>query len=302
MCNKLRVQEHLDTTVKLAMGLAIPLMSLLMRVLAMMMRVADMEEVDTLQSVVQQMVLEKRQQEKGHKGLTKENMQMHKDFKPSSRKKSNSTGSFSVVTAETLDTLMSHQSRDMIHPRATSSNRQVKPSDLNIDQCYCGLKPVKYTCRKQGINYLRQFLRCPKEPQSPSQCHFFLWLQETKGEEYERMYATSPKAKKQPNISPKSVLHSTEELTSCEEVEEISPNAQHRRVRGSPRSSDSPPTRTRNCQHQWNKRGTNAHIKMRTCTLCGLQEITNRKTEMVEQRRVDVTQLKKSGRPRAVSP
>ena len=104
MCNKLRVQEHLDTTVKLAMGLAIPLMSRLMRVLAMMTRVADMEEVETLQSVMQQMVLEKRQQEKGHKGLTKETMQMHKDFKPNSRKKSNSTGSFSVVTAETLDT------------------------------------------------------------------------------------------------------------------------------------------------------------------------------------------------------
>ena len=73
-------------------------------------------------------------------------------------------------------------------------------------------------------------------------------------------------------------------------------------VRGSPRGSTSPPPRPQECHHQWNKRGTNAHIKMKTCTLCGLQEITQRKTDVVTQRWINPSSLKKSGRPRAVSP
>eukprot|EP00435_Cladocopium_sp_Y103_P024498 s58_g6.t1 len=304
MMNKLRVQDHLETTMKLAVGLAIPLMNLFMKVLAMLMRVADMEEIDTLHVMMNQMVVEKKQQEKGFK-LTKERLNMTKEPAIPVRKKS-SVGSFSVVTAETLDTLMSHQSQDS-HPcypaTAASSNQNVQHKEIKADQCYCGLKPVKYTCRKQGHNYLRQFYRCPKEPQSQHQCHFFQWIQETKGEEYERIYASSPTIKKHQDTSKKSEKHSVIDLSSCEEPEEISPGQfQHHQVRGSPRGSTSPPPRAPTCPHQWNRRGTNAYIKMRTCMLCGLQEITNRRNEAVTQRWVDISTTKKSGRPRAVSP
>jgi hypothetical protein len=64
----------------------------------------------------------------------------------------------------------------------------------------------------------------------------------------------------------------------------------------------SPPAPPRECNHQWNKRGTNAYQKMRTCTQGGLQEITIYKNNQTTQRWVDVTNLKKSGRPRALSP
>ena len=96
---------------------------------------------------------------------------------------------------------MSHQSQNLECPTAASSKQHVPNPCLKPDKCYCGLKPVKYTCRKQGINYLRQFYRCQKEPQSLHQCHFFQWIQETKGEEYERMYGTSHSNPKHPITS-----------------------------------------------------------------------------------------------------
>ena len=42
-------------------------MNLLMRVLAMVMQVAEMEEIDTVQDMMSQMIQDKKKQEKGHK-------------------------------------------------------------------------------------------------------------------------------------------------------------------------------------------------------------------------------------------
>ena len=118
---------------------------------------------------------------------------------------------------------------------SSNSKQTMLQGNFKPDKCYCGMKPVKYTCRKQGLNYLRQFYRCPQEPNSQKQCHFFQWIRENKSEEYERLYATSPSNQKQPHTSKKFDKHYVEELSSCEEPEAISPSPIHRQVRGNTR-------------------------------------------------------------------
>ena len=70
------------------------------------------------------------------------------------------------------------------------------------------------------------------------------------------------------------------------------------------RASASPktPPRAARCQHQWNRRGTNAYIKMKTCHLCGLQETFRYKDGLKTTNHVDVSKIKKSRRPCASSP
>ena len=69
---------------------------------------------------------------------------------------------------------MSHQSQAMEYPGSHQiPSKTMLQGNFKPDKCYCGMKPVKYTCRKQGLNYLRQFYRCPQEPNSQKQCHFF---------------------------------------------------------------------------------------------------------------------------------
>lgn len=178
MYNKLKIQDHLDTMVRLMIGLAIPLMNVLMRVLAMMMKVADMEEVDTLQEMMNNMVIEKKRCEKGMKASCREPPCFPKS-KDRRSAKTSTTGSFSVISAENLDRLMTQSPR---HQGPSSSSQSVR-SQSSIDLCYCGLKPVRYTCRKQGPNYMRQFYRCPKEPQSMHQCHYFQYLPVDSGDQ-----------------------------------------------------------------------------------------------------------------------
>eukprot|EP00435_Cladocopium_sp_Y103_P056991 s251_g19.t1 len=300
MCSKLKIQEHMDLLLKLTVGLAVPLMTLLMRVLALMMRVADMDEVETLQVVMNNMVVEKKKQEKGlmtgQKGYpVPQNLPMGK-----SKSKTSSLGSFSVVSEGSHNTYASHRSQEEIY-QAPASSSQSALQEKHL--CFCGLKPIKYTCRKQGHNYMREFYRCPKEPQSVGQCHYFQWLQETKGEEYERMYACSQGSKKQPNMAVKSKKPYEDDFSSCGEPEPASASPPPRQPRGSPKTSIYPPPPPQmECNHEWNRRGSNAHIKMKTCHKCGFQETLRYKDNHVTQCYVDVTNLKKSGRPRAVSP
>ena len=49
------------------------------------------------------------------------------------------------------------------------------------------------------------------------------------------------------------------------------------------------------CQHEWNRRGTNAHVRIKTCHRCGIQEVLRYKDNQKTTRYVDVNQLKKSG-------
>ena len=139
MCNKMKTQDNLDCMIKLTVGLAIPMMHVLVRVLAMMMRVANMEEIDSLQEVMANMVVEKKRQEKGLKPSKKESEYV---LKPQKSSKSSSVGSFSVISAETLDTLMSHSSQDQIQQLPSSSSQVSRIRNLENQLCYCWLTPV----------------------------------------------------------------------------------------------------------------------------------------------------------------
>ena len=118
-------------------------------------------------------------------------------------------GSFSLVTCETQDTMMPHQSQDQIYMRAASSSQQAPPVDPAQDRCCCGLKLIKYTCRKQGVDYIEAILPVPERTLSTQQCNFFQWIQETKWVRSTRAQRSKP----QPNMPKKSVIPYTS--TNC---------------------------------------------------------------------------------------
>jgi hypothetical protein len=76
-----------------------------------------------------------------------------------------------------------------ISPPSTTRRQMVElnqPEDEPVGQeimelqCNCGLPAVIYTCRKQGVNYGRNFLRCPMV-MIGDKCDFFMWIN-TEGE------------------------------------------------------------------------------------------------------------------------
>ena len=125
---------------KLSVGPAIPLMNLLMRVLAMLMRVADMEGIGTLQVVMNNVVVEKKKQEKGMKAQSPIVFKCENPPMVKSKTKNSSLGSFSVVSEGSHHTYASHQSQDQVFQAAASSSRSVLAKNR---KCYCGLKPIK---------------------------------------------------------------------------------------------------------------------------------------------------------------
>eukprot|EP00435_Cladocopium_sp_Y103_P026844 s2890_g6.t1 len=294
MANKLRIQYHVELMLKVLISLSMPLMFILKKVLAMMMRVAEIEEMEVLQDLMENMIQEKKNMEKG------------KHVKKS--QKASSTGSFELISAGSEVSWMGHQKqRHHQTDRGASSSSQMTgyPHHQDRDRrCFCGLEPVLLTCRKEGMNFMRRFYRCPKSPNSGSQCQFFQWTEDTKAEEYEKLYASqnasSTKSKKSKSTKKQSESTSESESSDCDR--------RGKGLKGSPTSRKSPKHKPMSmadlagCNHQWNRRGTNDHQSMRTCTLCGLEEKVRYRDGKLTQRWVDVSNMKKSGRPRAASP
>lgn len=292
MTNKLRIQHHVEMVLKVLISLSMPLMSILKQVLAMMMRVAEIEEMEVLQDMMEEMIQEKKNMEKG-----KSSKKSHK---------ASSVTSFELISGGSEVSWMgnhkSHQSKSKDH-RASSSNQMASFPDHPDRRCFCGLEPVLLTCRKEGMNFMRRFYRCPKNPNDGNQCQFFQWIEDTKAEEYEKLYAhsaSSTKSKKSKNTKKQS--------ESTSESESSDYDRKGKGVKSSPKSHRTNSTRVTsmadlaNCEHQWNRRGTNDRQSMRTCHRCGLEEKIRYKDGKLTQRWIDVSTLKKSGRPRAVSP
>jgi hypothetical protein len=230
--------------------------------------VADFEEVEIMQNLMDNMVREKRQVEKGRKN------------RGSSSKES--VGSFELISEH------SHASTNRKNktPMKMETGSSSQPSSrINEDKmCFCGLTPMLYTCRKEGRNFMRQFLRCPKQPDSGKQCEFFQWLEDTKAQQYEKMYdlrasmETSPKPKsiRTPSGSP---FGSGSNSSDTEDplMAQSPANSTQRGARQPAR-----------CPNEWSRRGTNAHVKVKTCKLCGFQERTRYKDLVTTQCWVDV--------------
>eukprot|EP00435_Cladocopium_sp_Y103_P039817 s170_g10.t1 len=283
---RLRIQMHLEQVVKVLMSLAIPLMSTLKQVLAVMIRVADPEEMDVVQDMVNNMVQEKKYMEKG------------KPLKPSKMspgyaqsRASTSVGSFEVIS----------ENSSMSRKTKAASSSQSSAVEISQRMCFCGLTPNLLVCRKEGPNFQRKFYRCPKPYQHQAQCDYFAWAESTKAEEYEKMYHhqnASMEMQQKPKSTKKKSKHVSEAeyVTSGDEDSELAQSP----VTSSP--SPKTPPRPRMCQHEWNRRGTNAYVKMKTCHLCGLQETFRYRDGVKTTTTIDVSNLKKSGRRRAVSP
>eukprot|EP00435_Cladocopium_sp_Y103_P069875 s367_g34.t1 len=279
--SRLRVHMHLEQVVKVLISLAIPLMSTLKQVLAVMIRVADPEEMDVIHDLVSSIVQEKKSMEKGKIRKSSKEVQ-----RVPASKASTSVGSFEVISEH------SHVSRK---DRAASSSKDLQP-ELPIRMCFCGLTPQLLTCRKEGPNFMRRFYRCPKPYQHQTlQCEYFAWTEDTKAEKLYHQSATLEKPKKSKPTKMKSKVVSETEPTNSDEDD--------MGLAQSP-SSASPktPVRIPRCQHDWNRRGTNAHVKIKTCNLCGRRETLRYKDNQMTVSYVDVSNQKKSGRVRALSP
>jgi hypothetical protein len=133
----------------------------LMKVLAMMMRVVDMEEIDVLQETMSNMVLEKRKQEKGLGSQHQDKRHLMSGKSAPTKSKCSSgqlfpgdwrNSRYHDATSNPGSDL--HES-SQLHSTSSSSG---PPQD----RCYCGLKLIKYTCRKQGVNYIEAVLPVPE--------------------------------------------------------------------------------------------------------------------------------------------
>ena len=276
MCSKLLIQQHLSLTMKLMINLAMPLMFLFKQVLSMMVRVAEIEEMEVMQDLMGNMMKEKKKMEKGQgskRGSSKESLESFElisecNTMTPSRKPKNSK-----------------RTRSPMDPNASSSHGvpQVIPNHVT-KSCFCNLVPIQYTCRKEGRNVMISG--------APNNRHLGTgastsngWKTHYKAQEYEKMYdrlaslAKSPKPKDMKSVQPSS--------STSSETEEPS-------IRLSPSSSPKPrgSRKSGGCSHNWNARGTNAHQRMRTCTNCGLQEITKHKDQSTIQRWVDPSSYK----------
>lgn len=170
--------------------------------------------------------------------------------------------------------------------------------------CYCGLETVEYVCRQAGINYLRRFRRCPRKPSTPAQCHFFMWLEATKSEQFEDMTELTPKAAEirmeargsQSSRNPSSPKEprkghkkkkSRKPSTSSSSSEEAALSS----PKGNANSSQEV-HRGERCQHHWSKRGANAHQEMKTCKICGERQIYKYRTMETIKTYVDPSTFK----------
>ena len=204
-----------------------------------------------------------------------------------SKYQSAAVGSFSLVTGETQDTMMPHQSQDQIYMRAASSSQQALPVDPPQDRRYCGLKLIKYTCREQGVNYIEAVLPVPERTlEHPATPLFPMDLRDKGRAAREQGIEAAARHAKEV----RDALY-VDELSSCQEPVEIYISPTQRKARGSHKGSHFPRRPHQECQHQWSNRGSNAYIKMKMYV-----------HSTVTRRWVDVTNYKPSGRPRAVGP
>ena len=140
-----------------------------------------------------------------------------------------------------------------------------------MEMCFCGMTPTEYTCYKQGPNWMRRFLRCPKA--RGAQCQYLVWLEEEKSTGYQQLPPRSSQQSKRACSAREVPIPSSNSSSDSE----ASFKSDDSSVRGALASAVSRkvehPAASSNqkCNHQWSRRGTNAHVKMKTCKICGLR-------------------------------
>ena len=151
-------------------------------------RAEELESLEEMSDLVQVAVMEKKEQMQKQTDLKKQDKaerrnKLQKQLRGQGHASSEASQSFILIPdspkAATLrmENMMSH-----------SVPAKMQSQELDLHQlCFCGLPCKTYTCRQQGANYGRAFLRCPQTPNTPAQCHFFMWLEPTKCQQYENL-------------------------------------------------------------------------------------------------------------------
>ena len=110
---------------------------------------------------------------------------------------------------------------------------------------------------------MRRFLRWPKS--RGAQCRYFMWLEEEKANGYQQLPPRSQQVQK-----PSSALEvPVPGTTSSSDSEQIIQERQQQREGcsyfGRSKKQVIPnPVSSQRCDHQWSRRGTNSHVKMKT--------------------------------------
>jgi hypothetical protein len=279
----------------------------------MLMKTARTEEIESLEEMsdLVQVAIEGKKETIHQQAMQvkKEKMERRNKLKSqiqgTSRASTETTQSFLLIP----DSPKAAQLRAEHLSQISQTSRRAEPKppvsqpifteedELDLSQqCYCGLQVVSYICRQKGLNYGRRFLRCPQTPGSHAQCHYFIWTEPPKNQQYEAMShsATSPsklgvgsghQSDKKVKSSPKhkkktSKKHSSSSSSSDVEIQGVQDRAASSTNRGP------------SCQHVWNRRGTNPHQEQKTCKLCGVRQVHVYKTGEIIHSRVDPSKIK----------
>ena len=249
------------------------------------MRTMHQEDVDTLEGMsdlIETAIHEKKQLKKKHEQQRKEELQeKKKELKQQLRvsTRSSETSSFMVIPDDSPKAAEVH-SQNLTNRK----KKQPENSEEDLSQlCYCGMPVRMYISRQAGLNFERRFVRCPKTP-GGNQCHFFQWIEKPKSEQYKDMTSRS-EDRGNPSPSP---VRKTGKNKKKSSKQSSSDNSEGESTQADNRpSSSSARVPGTSCQHYWNRRGTNAYQKVKTCRLCGEKNVTIFKTGEVRRTWVD---------------
>jgi hypothetical protein len=302
MVSKLRIREHWLMVWSVMSSLMMPAIQLWSHLLMQTSHAEELESLEEMSDLVQVAVMEKKEQMKTQANLKKQDKaerrnKLQKQLRGQGYAHSETSQSFILIPDSPKAVTLR-----MENMMSQSVPANMKNQELDLHQlCFCGLPCKTYTCRQQGANYGRTFLRCPQTPNTPAQCHFFMWLESTKGLQYETL--SNPRSQSGAASSKHGKEHG---MSSSHHSKSSSKDKKKKKSRkpstSSSSSSSSVPARRDHaassldhgpsCHHQWSRRGTNSHQEMKTCKHCGERQVLIYKTGEVTRTWVDPAKYK----------
>lgn len=282
MMNKLRMKEHWISVYNVMITLMMSPIGLWARLITNAAKKEPIEALEEVNDLMQTAIQERESQierKKLEKQATKRTHQ--KEIIQQIRQSSTATTSEMSFVVVDQESLTEENLRKLKKENKSKHHREDQPSEASLDRkCYCGLMVVEYTCRQEGVNFGRRFLRCPRTPASAEQCHYFKWIESTKSSQGEQMGID--RAWEEDGKSSHQVKHvkardpprlRLSSSSSSEHVSTPKVNKKKNTARSSQEIHRGEP-----CSHVWSRRGTNVHQEMKTCKLCGERQVLKHKT------------------------
>jgi len=274
----------------LMMTLGMPILELMSYC---MMKISKMERaaeyLEDMQHMLEQAIMRCKQQEKINKekhkqermerrsrmmGLMSESTEIMKDESRVATEKNH--GRKTKVAASSHESMGSYTMVESVKSKDKKEKKEKKDlveQDIDLHRkCLCGLTVTEFVCRKEGPNFMRKFLRCPRE--RGRQCDFFMWIEDQKKDQFEAMHHNQSTQHRKPKEIPIPETESSEASSDSETVLKKKNTSQ--------------------CQHDWTGLGSNGHQVRQTCKKCGLRIVTNKKTGEKDTYFVEINQFMKS--------